>query len=57
MLYFPVLRGAYPQWIPVSGGEEFIYFRPVFNIADSSITVGVFILILFQKKLFKKENQ
>jgi len=57
MLYFPVLRGAYPQWIPIWGGDEFIFFRPVFNIADSSITVGVFILIIFQKKLFKKENQ
>ncbi len=57
MLYFPVLRGAYPQWAPIWGGDEFIFFRPVFNIADSSITVGVFILIIFQKKLFKKENQ
>lgn len=57
MLYFPVLRGIYPQWVPFWGGDEFIFFRPVFNIADSSITVGVFILILFQKKLFKKEVQ
>jgi len=54
MLYFPVLRGAYPQWIPWWGGNEFIFFRPVFNIADSAITIGVFILILFQKKFFTK---
>ncbi len=54
MLYFPVLRGAYPQWIPWWGGNEFIFFRPVFNIADSAITIGVFILIIFQKKFFTK---
>lgn len=54
MLYFPVIKGNYPHWFPVWGGNEFIFFRPVFNIADSSITVGVFILIFFQKRFFKK---
>jgi signal peptidase II len=54
MFYFPVIKGAYPDWLPFWGGNEFIFFRPVFNIADSSITVGVFILIFFQKKFFKK---
>jgi signal peptidase II len=54
MFYFPVIRGAYPDWFPFWGGSEFIFFRPVFNIADSSITIGVFILIFFQKKFFKK---
>ncbi len=54
MLYFPVINGYYPSWLPLWGGNEFIFFRPVFNIADSSITVGVFILILFQKRFFKK---
>jgi signal peptidase II len=54
MLYFPVINGYYPSWFPFWGGNEFIFFRPVFNIADSSITVGVFILILFQKRFFKK---
>jgi signal peptidase II len=54
MLYFPVLKGFYPNWFPFWGGTDFIFFRPVFNIADSSITVGVLILILFQKKFFKK---
>ena len=53
MLYFPVIRGFYPEWVPFFGGTDFIFFRPVFNIADSSITVGVFILILFQKRFFK----
>lgn len=54
MLYFPVIKGYYPSWFPFWGGNEFIFFRPVFNIADSSITTGVFILIFFQKKFFKK---
>jgi signal peptidase II len=56
MFYFPVIKGFYPDWFPFWGGNEFIFFRPVFNIADSSITVGVGILILFQKRFFKKET-
>ena len=55
MLYFPVIHGSYPSWFPFIGGQGFIFFRPVFNIADSSITVGVFSLILFQRKFFKKQ--
>ena len=54
MLYFPIIKGYYPTWFPFWGGNDFIFFRPVFNIADSSITTGVFILIFFQKKFFKK---
>jgi len=53
MLYFPIIHGYWPQWFPVWGGKEFIFFRPVFNIADSSITVGVFIILFFQKRFFK----
>lgn len=55
MLYFPIIHGTYPSWFPFIGGQNFIFFRPVFNIADSSITVGVFSLILFQRKFFKKK--
>lgn len=54
MFYFPVIRGYYPVWVPFWGGNEFIFFRPVFNIADSSITIGVLMLILFQRKYFTK---
>jgi signal peptidase II len=52
MLYFPILETHYPSWFPFVGGDEFVFFRPVFNIADSAITTGVLILIIFQKKVF-----
>lgn len=57
MLYFPLLEGHFPEWFPVWGGEHFIFFRPVFNIADSAISIGVAIILLYQKKFFHKEAQ
>jgi len=54
MLYFPIINTHYPQWFPLVGGNEFIFFRPVFNISDSAITVGVFSIILFYSKFLKK---
>ncbi|MBI3511778.1 MAG: lipoprotein signal peptidase [Bacteroidetes bacterium] len=54
MFYFPVYTGHFPKSFPFWGGEEFCFFRPVFNIADASISVGVFLLIIFQKRLFGK---
>ncbi|MCC6371752.1 MAG: lipoprotein signal peptidase [Bacteroidia bacterium] len=50
MFYFPMFNGHFPEWFPVWGGEEFQFFRPIFNFADASISVGVAIIILFQKK-------
>jgi len=56
MLYFPLFAGFLPNWIPLFGGDYFIFFRPVFNIADSSITIGVFTLIVFFRSYFKEEK-
>jgi signal peptidase II len=50
MLYFPLFTTVLPSWMPFVGGEPFQFFRPIFNIADSSITVGVILFIIFQKK-------
>lgn len=50
MLYFPLISGKYPDWIPFLGGEEFLFFRFIFNIADSAITVGVILILLFYRR-------
>lgn len=56
MLYFPIIDTNLPEWVPIWGGERFQFFRPVFNVADSAITVGVVLIILNQKRFFA-ENQ
>lgn len=53
MFYFPVIKGYYPDWFPFNAGRQFIFFRPVFNIADSAITIGVISILVFQRKFFK----
>lgn len=50
MLYFPMVSGTYPDWVPFVGGEEFLFFRFIFNIADSAITVGVILILLFYRR-------
>ena len=50
MFYFPLIVTHYPLWLPVWGGEEFIFFSPVFNFADASISVGVILLLLFYRE-------
>ncbi len=49
MFYFPLLEGRLPEWLPLWGGEHFVFFRPVFNIADAAITVGIGLFILAQR--------
>ena len=56
MFYFPMLHGHFPAWLPFWGGEDFIFFRPVFNFADFSISMGVGLIILNQKKYFAENK-
>ena len=49
MFYFPLIQTVLPEWVPFWGGEEFIFFRPIFNLADSAICVGVFLLLIFYR--------
>jgi signal peptidase II len=56
MFYFPIINTTWPAWMPYMGGEQFIFFRPVFNIADSAITTGVFYLLIFQHKVLFGKN-
>ena len=57
MLYFPIIKGHFPSWFPGWGGEDFEFFRPIFNIADASISTGVITILLFQKRFFKQRNE
>lgn len=52
MLYFPIVQTHYPSWSPISPGQEFIFFSPVFNLADAAISAGVIAIIIFQKRFF-----
>ena len=54
MLYFPIISDVhFPKWVPIWGGEEFEFFRPIFNLADASISTGVITILVFQKRFFK----
>ncbi|MCF8357553.1 MAG: lipoprotein signal peptidase [Prolixibacteraceae bacterium] len=62
MFFFPIIKGTWPSWSPINAGQPFIFFRPVFNIADSCITIGIGIILIFFRKYFnetelKKENE
>jgi len=57
MFYFPLIEGRYPEWVPFLGGNPFLSFRPVFNIADSAITVGIFTILLFYRSYFNKRTE
>ena len=57
MLYFPMIDTVWPEWVPVVGGDDFRFFEPVFNIADTAISTGVGILLVFNKKAFGKKDR
>jgi signal peptidase II len=52
MLYFPIVETHYPTWSPIKPGQEFVFFSPVFNLADAAISAGVIAIIIFQKRFF-----
>jgi signal peptidase II len=57
MLYFPLYDDTLPEWIPFWGGDHFTFFEPVFNVADTAISTGVVLLLLFNKKAFPKKEE
>jgi signal peptidase II len=58
MLYFPIIRNAhFPSWVPFWGGDDFQFFRPIFNLADASISTGVIAILLFQKRFFSQRKK
>lgn len=57
MLYFPLIDSHWPSWMPFVGGRHFIFFSPVFNFADSCVTVGALYLIFFQYRFFARGDE
>lgn len=61
MFYFPLIQTTFPEWLPIWGGQEFVFFRPIFNLADSAICVGAFLLFIFSRHTlsnsFSKEKK
>ena len=53
MFYFPLINGHFPSWFPFVGGNHFIFFRPIFNIADAAISTGVINILIFHRSFFK----
>ena len=57
MFWFPLFDGTFPSWLPIWGGEEFLFFRPVFNVADASISVGIILIFIFHRDFFKTNTK
>ena len=55
MLYFPLFSFVWPSWMPWVGGQEFLFFQPVFNIADAAITVGVLVMLIFYSRSLSEQ--
>lgn len=55
MFYFPMFQTTLPEWFPINGGQPFEFFRPVFNVADASISIGIFIILLFYRGIFTQD--
>ena len=57
MFYFLIIHTTWPDWMPVVGGDEFIFFQPVFNFADACISVAVIYMLIFQHKFFSEDKK
>jgi signal peptidase II len=57
MFYFPLIDSHFPSWFPIWGGQEFIFFRPVFNVADSSISIGIVAIFIFYRGFFDEKKE
>ena len=57
MFYFPLIDSHFPTWFPIWGGQEFIFFRPVFNVADSSISIGIVAIFIFYRQYFEEKKE
>ena len=57
MFYFPIIDTTLPDWLPIWGGEPFLFFQPVFNVADAAITTGIISILLFYRRFFREQKQ
>ncbi|MCJ8210528.1 lipoprotein signal peptidase [Mucilaginibacter sp. RS28] len=57
MFYFPLIRGVFPSWMPFWAGQDFEFFRPIFNVADAAISIGVIMILVYQKRYFKQPHE
>jgi signal peptidase II len=56
MLYFPIVDTYFPKWVPIWGGDKFLFFSPIFNLADAAISTGVITILVFQKRFFSHHS-